>query len=410
MMLAHPFQGVARMMLARVADSLYWLGRYIERAEHLSRLSSVMLNATLDQTDSGVQAVWIALSAVGEPEMSSAIGSFEAAEALVLDRSDANSVVSSLARARENARQVRDQITTETWERLNLLYLKVTDRERGREFADGSTTFLHDIIADLHLFKGAADTTMSHGESWRFMMLGMYLERAQLIAPAGGACFAEDRPAGRSTTTSPWSACCAWAARWSRICGSTPPRSSRGTSWSSWSSTRTSRAPSASPPAQIEASQRSGPRNEDRWRPERIAGRLKARLEFADIRTGDARRRRPADHRRQRMRAHPRSDLRDLRGLPARNAPAPRRKRSVSGFGARRNTPVLLEIRHVTQYHYERPSGKASWSCGCSPRRPRASGWSASSWTSSRPRRCSPTPTASATPSITSTCRSRTTA
>ena len=71
------------MMLARVADSLYWLGRYIERAEHLSRLSSVMLNATLDQTDAGVQAVWIALSAVGEPEMSSAVGSFEAAEALV---------------------------------------------------------------------------------------------------------------------------------------------------------------------------------------------------------------------------------------------------------------------------------------------------------------------------------------
>ena len=179
------------MMLARVADSLYWLGRYIERAEHLSRLSSVMLNATLDQTDSGVQAVWIALSAVGEPEVSSAIGSFEAAEALVLDRTDHNSVVSSLSRARENARQVRDHITTETWERLNLLYLKVTDENAGREFADGSTTFLHDVIADLHLFKGAADTTMSHGESWRFMMLGMYLERAQLVSRLLEVCFAE---------------------------------------------------------------------------------------------------------------------------------------------------------------------------------------------------------------------------
>ncbi len=48
------------MMLARVADSLYWLGRYIERAEHLSRLSTVMLNATLDQTDTGAEAVRIA--------------------------------------------------------------------------------------------------------------------------------------------------------------------------------------------------------------------------------------------------------------------------------------------------------------------------------------------------------------
>ena len=77
------------MMLARVADSLYWLGRYIERAEHLSRLSSVMLNATLDQTD-GTQAVWIAMAAVGEPGDGAGVGSFEAAEALVLDRQDPN--------------------------------------------------------------------------------------------------------------------------------------------------------------------------------------------------------------------------------------------------------------------------------------------------------------------------------
>jgi uncharacterized alpha-E superfamily protein len=180
------------MMLARVADSLYWLGRYIERAEHLSRLSTVMLNATLDQTDAGVEAVRIALSAVGETELTA--GAFEAATGLVLDRSDSNSVVSSLSRARENARQVRDQITTETWERLNLLYLKVIDPNAGREFADNSVTFLHDIIADVHLFKGAADTTMSHGESWRFLMVGMYLERAQLIASLLEACFAEDSP------------------------------------------------------------------------------------------------------------------------------------------------------------------------------------------------------------------------
>jgi len=179
------------MMLARVADSLYWLGRYIERAEHLSRLSSVMLNATLDQTDSGAHAVRIAMAAVGDPADGVDVGSFEAAEALVLDRSDTNSVVSSLARARENARQVRDQITTETWERLNLLYLKVTDDKAAKEFSDGSANFLHDVIADLHLFKGAADTTMSHGESWRFMMLGIYMERAQLVSRLLEVCFAE---------------------------------------------------------------------------------------------------------------------------------------------------------------------------------------------------------------------------
>jgi uncharacterized alpha-E superfamily protein len=271
------------MMLARVADSLYWLGRYIERAEHLSRLSSVMLNATLDQTDSGVQAVWIALSAVGEPEMSSAIGSFEAAEALVLDRSDANSVVSSLARARENARQVRDQITTETWERLNLLYLKVTDENAAREFADGSTTFLHDVIADLHLFKGAADTTMSHGESWRFMMLGMYLERAQLVSRLLEVCFAESP--GRQINdhialVSLLRMACALEPYLRVYTAEIEPKHILEFLVFDEDFPRSIRFATSQIEANLSALAR---RNEERGGPERIAGRLKARLEFADI-------------------------------------------------------------------------------------------------------------------------------
>ena len=124
-------------MLARVADSLYWMGRYIERAEHLSRLSDVMLQATLDQSEAAAQAVHVALAAVGEDDAS--LGGrtpFEAAHDLVLDREDFGSVVVSLARARENARQVRDQITTETWERMNLIYLRVTGPSAAKSFAD----------------------------------------------------------------------------------------------------------------------------------------------------------------------------------------------------------------------------------------------------------------------------------
>ncbi len=273
------------MMLARVADSLYWLGRYIERAEHLSRLSSVMLNATLDQTDSGVQAVWIALSAVGEPEMSGAVGSFEAAEALVLDRSDPNSVVSSLARARENARQVRDQITTETWERLNLLYLKVTDKNAHREFADASTTFLHDVIADLHLFKGAADTTMSHGESWRFMMLGMYLERAQLVSRLLEVCFAESP--GRQINdhialVSLLRMACALEPYLRVYTAEIEPRHILEFLVFDPDFPRSIRFATSQIEGNLSALARRGETN-DRAGPERIAGRLKARLEFADI-------------------------------------------------------------------------------------------------------------------------------
>jgi uncharacterized alpha-E superfamily protein len=181
------------MMLARVADSLYWIGRYVERAEHMCRLSDVMLNATLDRTDAATQVARIALAAVGDPDLERASAPYEAATSLVLDREDPGSIVSSLARARENARQVRDQITTETWERLNFVFLRMTSAEAHKAFSDGSSVFLHETIADLHLFKGAADATMSHGEGWRFLLLGMYLERAQLVARLLEVCFGDAR-------------------------------------------------------------------------------------------------------------------------------------------------------------------------------------------------------------------------
>ena len=182
------------MMLARVADSLYWIGRYIERAEHFCRLADVMLSAAVDRTDSAWLAARTALSALGEQRFDPAAAVERPAEtvrALVFDREDAASVVTSLALARENARQVRDQITTETWERLNLLYLRVTGFGAQAAYEQAPTSFLHEIIADLHLFKGASDATMSHGEGWRFLLTGVYLERAQLIARLLDVCFGD---------------------------------------------------------------------------------------------------------------------------------------------------------------------------------------------------------------------------
>lgn len=274
------------MMLARVADSLYWLGRYIERAEHLSRLSSVMLNATLDQTDSGAQAVWIAMAAVGEPGDGIDIGSFEAAEALVLDRQDPNSVVSSLARARENARQVRDQITTETWERLNLLYLKVTDAKAGKEFSDSSATFLHDVIADLHLFKGAADTTMSHGENWRFMMLGIYMERAQLVSRLLEVCFAESPQRGQVddhvALVSVLRMACALEPYLRAYTAEIEPRHILEFLVFDEDFPRSIRFATSQIEQHLTALARRVSAGESAA-PERLAGRLKARLQFADV-------------------------------------------------------------------------------------------------------------------------------
>jgi uncharacterized alpha-E superfamily protein len=182
------------MMLARVADSLYWIGRYIERAEHFSRLSQVMLNSVVDQTDSARQAAHIVLSAMGEDEPDAGLAlsyPIGAVQGIVFDREEPGSILSSLAQARENARQVRDQITTETWQRLNLLYLRITGSNAEFDFGQNPSGYLEEIIADLHQFKGAADATMSHGEGWRFLLLGVYLERAQLVARLLDVCFGD---------------------------------------------------------------------------------------------------------------------------------------------------------------------------------------------------------------------------
>jgi uncharacterized alpha-E superfamily protein len=189
------------MMLARVADSLYWMGRYVERAEHVCRLADVTLNATLDRSMAANETARIALSALGDDLTAADSNLFNTAKELALGNDEANSVRMSLAKARENARQVRDQITTEMWERLNLLYLRVNEKGAERTFDREHTGFLHDIIADLHLFKGAADATMSHGEGWRFLMLGVYIERAQLIARLLRAAFGDGAvPSGDHVT------------------------------------------------------------------------------------------------------------------------------------------------------------------------------------------------------------------
>ena len=171
------------MMLTRVADGLYWMGRYIERAEHTARLADVMLNASLDHSDSAAETAGMALTAIGDPRVTAARATpFEAAMDLAFDREGHASIVACLAQARENARQIRDQITTEMWEQLNALYLDITGPGSRVSFDEGPSTFLHRMVAGLHLFKGEAEAAMSHGEGWRYLSLGGYLERAQLIA------------------------------------------------------------------------------------------------------------------------------------------------------------------------------------------------------------------------------------
>ena len=179
-------------MLSRVADSLYWMSRSIERAEHTTRLLDVNLNLMLDESATSADRCWQRmLEALGNPKGVTWTGDqFALTQALIFDTENPGSILSCIISARENSRHVREQISTEQWTRLNRLYLQVTRPEMRSDIqseavmADsGQTTeFLQQVMEAVHQFQGVSDSTMSHGEGWQFIQVGRYIERASATA------------------------------------------------------------------------------------------------------------------------------------------------------------------------------------------------------------------------------------
>ncbi len=165
-------------MLSRVADSLYWMSRYLERAEHTVRMLDVNFSMTLDPSNTTEDARWRRfLLALGNPVKEWDGFSASLLRTLAHDGRNAASVKSCIAEARENARQVREEISSEQWLQLNRLYHLVN------EAPDAQTEeFFADVLDGLHLFQGVTDTTMSHGEGWQFIQIGRAIERASSIA------------------------------------------------------------------------------------------------------------------------------------------------------------------------------------------------------------------------------------
>ena len=156
-------------MLSRVADSFYWLRRYLERAEHSARVILVHQRLTLDDPTNVVGL-----------RMLSAIGDAPAGFGVPKDAPHQAVVAACVAAARENARQIREQISSEMWEQLNSLYLGVRDAATHADADAGS--FMRSVIEGTHLFHGVTEATLSHGEGWHYMQLGRYIERATTTA------------------------------------------------------------------------------------------------------------------------------------------------------------------------------------------------------------------------------------
>lgn len=168
-------------MLSRVASSIYWMGRYVERAENLARFLDVTLTLTLDQPDSGLEQWEPLVRATGDEQyFEQHYGSYASANVqqfLTFDTAYHSSIHTAVSLARENARTVREAISTEAWEQLNSFYHFVRDSS-SRFTAPPAATFYDEVVQHCHLFNGILDATMMRGAGWHFANIGRLLERA----------------------------------------------------------------------------------------------------------------------------------------------------------------------------------------------------------------------------------------
>jgi len=169
-------------MLSRAADAVYWMSRYLERADSYARFLDVNLHLTLDQPLDRAQQ-WLPLvETTGDRELFvKNHGEATAANAMrfmISDETNPNSIFSCVSMARENARCVREMLSSEMWLQINRFYLKLIDAlHPGEEIRDHGE-FLGWVKDNCALHNGIMDGTLSHSEAWHFGCLGKYLERA----------------------------------------------------------------------------------------------------------------------------------------------------------------------------------------------------------------------------------------
>lgn len=171
-------------MLSRVADAVFWMSRYIERAENVARFidvhQAISLGGRLGMADQWAPLIY----ASGDEALFKELYGGEFSRKSVLrflafDRRNPNSILSCVAAARENARAIRDILSTAMWEAVNRFYLRVREalaEERG--ILNNPHDFLERVKRASHQVIGVTGVTFSHGEAWNFATLGRQLERA----------------------------------------------------------------------------------------------------------------------------------------------------------------------------------------------------------------------------------------
>jgi uncharacterized alpha-E superfamily protein len=181
-------------MLSRDADSIYWMSRYMERAEHVARILHVNSHLLIDVGELAPdlqQRQWQSvLTILRSGDLANVVGAegvgTEAAVAqkvaqhMTFNAENPNSLLSCISKARENARGVRETISAEMWENLNTLYWTLNDAPA--RFDEAPDDFYRQVIYGSMLFQGLTDQTLAHDQRWHFAQLGKYFERIDVTS------------------------------------------------------------------------------------------------------------------------------------------------------------------------------------------------------------------------------------
>jgi uncharacterized alpha-E superfamily protein len=177
-----------RPMLARDAEAMYWMSRYVERAEHIARLLLVNSMVLVDVGDLAARfeaRQWAGILSIMRLDDLPASDdrrppSARVAQHMTLDAENPNSITTCLTRARENARSIREVISAEMWENINQLYWSMRADDAAARFEDSPDDMYRAVMAGSMLFQGLTDQTLSHDQRWLFTQAAKYFERTDV--------------------------------------------------------------------------------------------------------------------------------------------------------------------------------------------------------------------------------------
>ncbi len=199
-------------MLSRVADSLYWMSRYLERAAHRARVLDANYNLMLNPSKPSTEQRWHKIIAHLELTGAAQTDPHTAMQELMFDASNRSSVIACITCARDNGSQAREQISAEMWEQLNQLYHRVTQSSMEIGLETEPLGILSAIREGAYRFYGVTDSTMNHGEPWHFIQLGKYMERACALPTLLDAVYSIPAPADDLEWVALLSSCSAFEA------------------------------------------------------------------------------------------------------------------------------------------------------------------------------------------------------